>query len=171
MSVRSEDSDRQITGRTVLYVLLGFFGVMFVVNGIFTYFAVSTFNGLVTESSYRKGLEYQDRLAAESAQERLGWDAELALAGRGEELRLTLAGDDGQPVSGRLVRVHVGRPATDKFDQTVLLNETTPGTYTREITLPGDGNWLASLEVLEGYDEAKSVVYRMKKRLWLKPGT
>ncbi|RIA47806.1 FixH family protein [Dichotomicrobium thermohalophilum] len=171
MTIRSEDGGRPITGRTVLYILVGFFGVMLVANGIFTYLAVSTFNGLVTEGSYRKGLEYDERLAAEARQERLGWNADLQLAERGGQLRFKLEGDDGRPVSGRLVRVRMGRPATDKFDRTILLNETSPGLYTRDISLPGAGNWLASLEVLEGYDEAKSVVYRMKKRLWLKPGT
>ena len=165
------DGGRALTGRKVLYILLGFFGVMFVANGIFTYFAVSTFNGLVANDSYRRGLEYDERLAAEAQQERLGWTADLNLSDRGDELRLNLAGENGRPVSGRLVRVRVGRPATDKFDRTVLLNETAPGTYSREISLPGDGNWLASLEILEGFDEAKSVVYRMKKRLWLKPET
>jgi len=165
------DGDRALTGRKVLYILLGFFGVMFLANGIFTYFAVSTFNGLVTDDSYRRGLEYDERLAAEARQKRLGWTADLNLSDRGDELRLNLAGENGRPVSGRLVRVRVGRPATDKFDRTVLLNETAPGTYSREISLPGDGNWLASLEVVESYDEAKSVVYRMKKRLWLKPET
>ncbi len=162
---------RPITGRTVLFILVCFFGVMFIVNGIFTYFAVTTFNGLVAEGSYRKGLEYDDRLAEEARQDRLGWNADLQFAGRGGQLRFTLEGADGQPVSGRLVRVRVGRPATDKFDRTVVLSETSPGIYTQDVSLPGAGNWLASLEVLEGYDEAKPVVYRMKKRLWLKPGT
>jgi len=165
------DSSRQITGRTVLFILLGFFGVMFLANGIFTYFAVTTFNGMVTEGSYRKGLQYDDRLAAEAAQKRLGWVAKLELAERGDKLRLRLAGEDGRPVAGRLVRVKVGRPATDKFDRTIFLSETAPGIYTRNLSLPGSGNWLASLEVMDGYDDAKSVVYRMKKRLWLKPET
>ncbi|MFP3920116.1 MAG: FixH family protein [Dichotomicrobium sp.] len=161
---------RQITGRTVLFILLGFFGVMIAVNGVFTYFAVTTFNGLVTEGSYRKGLEYDRHLAAEAAQERLGWTARLELAARGRELRFKLQDEDGGPVSGRLVRARVGRPATDRFDRTVILSETSPGTYTGDITPSGPGNWLASLEVIEGYGEAKSVVYRMKERLWLTPG-
>lgn len=169
MSLRSI-SPRRITGRTVLFILLGFFGVMIAVNGVFTYFAVSTFNGLVTEGSYRKGLEYDRQLAAEAAQERLGWTARLELAARGRELRLELEDEGGRPVSGRLVRARVGRPATDRFDRTVILSETEPGTYTRDIAFPSAGNWIASLEVLEGYGEAKSVVYRMKERLWLTPG-
>ncbi len=170
MTSRSAQT-RPITGRTVLFILMGFFGVMFIVNGIFTYFAVTTFNGLVAEGSYRKGLEYEGRLAEEARQERLGWTADLQFAGRGGQLRFTLEEDDGRPVSGRLVRVRVGRPSTDKFDQTILLSETSPGVYTQDVELPGAGNWLASLEVLEGYDEAMPVVYRMKKRLWLQPGT
>lgn len=168
MSMHS-DTRRPLTGRAVLIALLGFFGVMFLVNGIFTYFAVTTFNGLVTEGSYRKGLQYDKQLAAEAAQERLGWTADLQLAGEGRSLHLTVTDDDGRPVAGRLVRVQVGRPATDKFDRSLRLAETAPGLYTGDIALPGAGNWLASLEVLEGYGEAARVVYRMKKRLWLKP--
>jgi len=162
---------RQITGRTVLIALFGFFGVILIANGIFTYLAVTTFGGLVSNDTYRKGLEYNKQLAAENAQQQLGWTASLELARRGEEIRFTLQDKDSDPVSGRLVRVHVGRPATDQFDRTVLLRETAPGTYTRDIALPAAGNWLASLEVLEGYGDAKSVVYRMKERLWLKPAT
>jgi len=168
MSMRSF-TRRPLTGRAVLIALLGFFGVTFLVNGIFTYFAVSTFNGLVTEGSYRKGLQYDAQLAAEAAQEQLGWTAELQLTGGGRALRFTVTDDDGRPVAGRLVRVRVGRPATDKFDRTLSLSEVAPGTYSRDIALSGAGNWLASLEVLEGYGEAARVVYRMKKRLWLKP--
>lgn len=162
---------RQITGRTVFIALLGFFGVMLIANGIFTYLAVTTFGGLVSNDTYRKGLEYNKQLTAEARQQQLGWTASLELARRGEEIRFTLEDKDGDPVSGRLVRVRVGRPATDKFDRTISLRETSPGTYTQDIGLPGAGNWLASLEVLEGYGDAKSVVYRMKERLWLKPAT
>lgn len=161
---------RHITGRTVLFVLLGFFGVMIAVNGVFTYFAVTTFNGLVTEGSYRKGLEYDKQLAAEAAQERLGWTARLELAARGRQLRFKLKDEGGRPVSGRLVRAQVGRPATDRFDRTVVFSETSPGIYAGDVTLSGAGNWLASLEVIEGYGDAKSVVYRTKERLWLTPG-
>jgi nitrogen fixation protein FixH len=170
MTSRSQ-AGRPISGRTVLYVLIGFFGVMFIVNGIFTYFAVTTFNGLVAEGSYRKGLAYDDRLAEQAQQDLLGWNADLELAGRGSQLRFTVQGDDGRPVSGRVVRVRIGRPSTDQFDQTLRLSETSPGVYTADVSLAGAGNWLASAQVLEGYDEDMPVVYRMKKRLWLKPGT
>lgn len=170
MTTRSQ-AGRPISGRTVLYVLIGFFGVMFIVNGIFTYFAVTTFNGLVAEGSYRKGLAYDDRLAEQAQQDLLGWNADLQLAERGGQLRFTVEGDDGRPVSGRVVRVRIGRPSTDQFDQTLRLSETSPGVYTADVSLPGAGNWLASAQVLEGYGEDKPVVYRMKKRLWLKPGT
>lgn len=168
MTLRS-DMRRPITGRMVLIALLGFFGVTFLVNGIFTWFAVSTFNGVVTEGSYRKGLQYDEQLAAEAAQERLGWSAELQLAGDGRALRFTVTDGDGRPVAGRLVRLQIGRPATDRFDRTLRLSETAPGIYMGDVTWPGAGNWLAYLEVLEGYGDAAQVVYRMKKRLWLKP--
>ncbi len=43
--------------RIPLYFILAFL-VVFVVNGIFVYLAVSTNHGVVTENAYEKGLQY-----------------------------------------------------------------------------------------------------------------
>lgn len=46
-----------------LYFVLAFL-VVFAVNGIFVYLAVSTNHGVVTENAYEKGLDY-DRIVIE----------------------------------------------------------------------------------------------------------
>ena len=58
------------------HVLLGFaacFGVVFAVNGFFVYQALSTSPGEQSGASYEAGLHYNGTLAAERAQDALGW--------------------------------------------------------------------------------------------------
>ena len=57
----------------MLGVFLGFFATVFVVNGAMIYSAVSTHSGLVANEPYRKGLHYNERIAADERQARLGW--------------------------------------------------------------------------------------------------
>ncbi len=166
---QARESANPMNGRKVLLMLVAFFGVIFCVNGVFAYFAVSTFNGLVTEGSYRKGLQYDKQLAAEAAQQRLGWTTALDLSADGRKLRFSVMDSNGRPVSGRQVRVELGRPATDRFDRRVVLRESGPGTYASDVALPGAGNWIAQLAVIEGDGDSEEIVYRMKKRLWLRP--
>ena len=52
----------------MLWVFLGFFGVVFVVNGAMIYSAVSTHSGLVANEPYRKGLHYNERIDADERQ-------------------------------------------------------------------------------------------------------
>ena len=61
-----------LRGRHVLWVFLGFFATVFVVNGAMIYSAVSTYSGLVANEPYRKGLHYNERIAA--AERQATWD-------------------------------------------------------------------------------------------------
>ena len=51
---------RELTGRHVLLWIVGFFAVIFAVNGILVRAATSTFGGLETQSSYKAGLMFED---------------------------------------------------------------------------------------------------------------
>ena len=64
---------KQITGKHVLFILFGFFGVMLAVNGVFVHFATATFSGVSTEDAYRKGLHYNETIAAFQVQQATGW--------------------------------------------------------------------------------------------------
>ena len=67
-----------LEGRHVLMALIAFFGVMLIANGIFVYFAVLTFSGGDTPESYRKGLNYNETIAAgASDRARLAYRARL----------------------------------------------------------------------------------------------
>ena len=66
-----------IEGRHVLLGFIAFFGVIFLVNGIFVYYALGTFGGGDTSDPYRKGLHYNDTLAEAARQADQGWKEEL----------------------------------------------------------------------------------------------
>ena len=88
-------SPKELKGRHVLMVLCGFFGVMFVVNGIFVYFAVATFSGGDTSDPYRKGLHYNETLTADERQAERGWRTDIAYDDKTRPARAELPRQEG----------------------------------------------------------------------------
>ncbi len=68
-------------------LLIAFFGVIFAVNGYFLYSALSTHTGVVAIEPYRKGLAYNERIAADERQKALGWQRQTSLARDGRVSR------------------------------------------------------------------------------------
>ena len=155
-----------IQGRHVLFACLGFFGVVFAVNGLFLYSALSTYTGVVAQEPYRKGLHYNDRIAAGARQDQLGWHHDVAMVR--DALTVALRTADGKPVSGLRIKGTLGRPSTNRHDIELLFSETAPGTYTAPLQSIEPGAWLAGFEAVWPYSEPREPVYRARKRLWLK---
>ena len=155
-------------GLTPLYVLgafLAFFAAVFAMNGALIYWAVTTNSGLVANEPYRKGLHYNERIAAEARQAELGWTEALDVTREGG-VSLVLRDRSGQPVSGMTVETMLGRPATNREDKRVVLRETAPGHYAAQVAPLGAGSWLIALEVRA---DAQEPVYRSRRRLWFTP--
>jgi nitrogen fixation protein FixH len=68
---------RHITGRQVLLLMAGFFGVVIAANAVFVYQAITTFRGEDARGAYLQGLDYNRTLAARAAQAHLGWRATI----------------------------------------------------------------------------------------------
>lgn len=66
-------AERKITGRTVLFWMIGFFTVIFIANAIFLHLAWKSFPGVVTETAYEDGLAYNDAIAASREQAARDW--------------------------------------------------------------------------------------------------
>ena len=158
---------RGLQGRHVLIAVLCFFGTVFLANGIFLYAALSTYTGVVAQEPYRKGLNYNQRIAAGKQQEQLGWNAEVTLTPRAG-LDLVLRDTAGAPVSGLFVSGLIGRPSTNERDLEVVLTEVAPGRYGMAVDDLEPGAWLVSLEAKWPATGATEPVYRLRKRLWLK---
>jgi nitrogen fixation protein FixH len=155
-----------LRGRHVALTFVAFFGVIFAVNGYFLYSALSTYTGIIASEPYRKGLEYNKRIEAAEQQAGLGWvDAVEAL--HNMPIVFSLRDRNGQPVTGLHLRGIIGRPSTARADKPLAFRETQPGRYAANVGKLDDGNWMLSIEALSASSD--TVVYRARKRLWLKP--
>ena len=122
------------------------FGVVFAVNGFFVYVATSTNRGVVTENSYEKGIRYNETLAAQRAQEALGWGAEITYAGGVLSVQIADAG--GQPISGAAAEAIITRPIEAEWQKTLPLTERSSGRYEVPLTLPKKGQWDVTVSIL-----------------------
>lgn len=157
----------QLKGRHVLMVFAGFFLVVFAVNGVFLYSAISTYTGIVSVEPYRKGLQYNERIAADEAQTARGWHETLELA-RDGQMTLRMTNRLGAPVEGLRVIGTIGRPSTAQHDVKFAFDEIKPGIYTIRIAPPGSGAWIVSLEARSA-TAPDEIAYQSRRRLWLKP--
>lgn len=157
----------RVEGRHVLAAMLLFFSSVFAVNGYFIARAVATHTGEVAVEPYRKGLQYNGRIAADEAQRALGWRSSLDVGadGRGH---FTLTDADNRPVTGLSVRLGLGRPATERFDRRLVLEETAPGRYAIAAGPIEAGTWIASIEAQPAREPASMPVFRERRRLWFR---
>jgi nitrogen fixation protein FixH len=161
---------RGLTGWHVLLALGGFFAVIFAVNGIFVYQAESTFGGLDTDDAYRKGLNYNERIEAAAAMQKLGWRDSVTYVADGKRLRISVSDPAGDGVSGLSVTAVAKHPATTRFDQELALQPTGPGTY--EVAAPGltSGWWTVEITARNDAPLAQdAALYEARRRLWIKP--
>ncbi|MEQ1669762.1 MAG: FixH family protein [Hyphomicrobium sp.] len=156
----------RITGRKVLVAMVGFFVTIAAVDGIMIYQAVSTFGGLETQDSYRKGLAYNRRIADGAAQEQLGWSQAASFDATAGSLVVTLKDRDGKPVEGMTLTATVGRPATNAYDRAVTLEDKGAGRY--EVAVPGlaNGTWTLDLSARASRNPEAAVVFQSKARVW-----
>lgn len=152
-----------ITGRHVLYAMLIFFGVIFVVNGVFIYLARSTFTGVSTEDAYHKGLAYNDVIRAARSQHTLGWQVVDMKLTQGGALQVMFLDQEEAPLQGLTVQAEVRRPTTQEYDQTLTLAERAPGLYAGQGEALAQGQWQVVLLAQRGDD-----AFRVEHRVFLK---
>lgn len=124
-----------LTGRKVLMIFGGFFGVIFAVNFLMAYAAVSTFPGLEVKNSYVASQSFDARRAA---QEALGW--EIGLEASGDTVILSITDEEtGAPVRVASLEGTLGRATTTRDD--VVPDFVFDGrAYVAPVAL-GPGNW------------------------------
>ena len=157
---------RPIDGRHVLFGLVAFFGLVFAVNTVFIVVATDTFTGLSTEDPYRKGLQYNETIAAFAAQRAAGWQYGIALADN-SSLEVRVRNADGAPVNGLTVEGRLGRPATDQFDRSITFFDHGGGLYTAATDGLAPGQWDVMLTVRHDDNDGQPP-YKVSERLWVK---
>jgi nitrogen fixation protein FixH len=161
---------KEFTGRHLLIVLAAFFGTMLAVNGVFVYFALSTYSGVESQTAYQDGLKYNQRIEEARRQEALGWSHQISVADRGR-IELALKDANGAPVTGLAISAQIERPAGEESPRELAIRETRPGIYAVGTESLGAGNWVLVAEARKTVQRGADALYRIKERLWLKPNS
>jgi nitrogen fixation protein FixH len=165
-----ELTGRGIKGRHVLWAMIAFFGLIFAVNAVMVYLALSTYSGLVANEPYRKGLDYNERIVADERQAALGWTADAIVDGR--RVVLTVTGKDGQPLAGLVVTGRAVRPASAQSDRSLDFKEISAGRYVASFSDAPAGTWQVDLDLQQAMRDVRAEDaprFRLRRRLWLEP--
>lgn len=139
-------SVRPITGRTVLFGMIAFFGVIMAVNAAFVYFALNSWPGLSSDQAYEDGLAYNKTLQAAAVQKSLGWTSALNLTDDGA-INVQVLDKLGLPVRGLDISLRMLRPTHEQDDLSPELMEVSEGLYTANLANIARGQWRAELTV------------------------
>lgn len=156
----------ELTGRTVLAWLLGFFGVIFAVNAVLVEAATSTFSGLERANPYKAGIAYEQDIAAAKAQNALQWSVtgKLKRAASGAtQLDVVLRDRDGKAPDGINLEAELMHPTDARRDHRFVLHATGSASFAGD-TRSDAGQWDLVIDVFRG-DER---LYRSTDRIILR---
>lgn len=161
-----KDTPRELTGRFVLFVFIGFFGVVFAVNAVMAYFATSTFGGVETASSYKAGLAFRQEQQSAHAQDARGWRVRAAIDRKISDavvLDAWVEVPNGQTPRELTALARLVHPADARRDHALELTEISNGHY-RGTSDAEPGQWDLIIDVMQENER----VFRSKSRIMLK---
>lgn len=99
-----------------------------------------------------KNKSYQGHLAQIEQQREQGWQVSMQgldklQSGRSGIIELSLLDKQGVPISNAEVRLGLWRLANSRDDQSLLMQESSPGLYRAELLLPDAGRWLVEVVI------------------------
>jgi len=169
MAIAAKDncSVRPLTGRIVLMCLIAFFAIISLVNGIMIRFAVTTFGGVETSSSYQAGLAYTRESNAAHTQDALGWQVKASVRPSTGMTRIDIDARDaaGVALAGLQAVASFERPTDRRADQTVALHEDGSGHF-RGSVAPITGQWDLIIELSRDGER----LFRSRNRVVLNSG-
>jgi nitrogen fixation protein FixH len=163
--MRTRHKPRELTGKHVLFCLLGFFGAVLTANAVMVKAAMSTFGGVQTVSSYKAGLMFGQDVARAERQDELHWqvNGKLSRDGAGNAvLDISVRDLKGSAVNGLAARARLAHPADARRDHTIVLENASAGRF-HGVTQAEPGQWELIVDLYR--DDAR--VFRSRSRLML----
>jgi nitrogen fixation protein FixH len=157
---------RELTGKHVLFCLLGFFGVVFAVNAVMVKAATSTFGGVETSSSYKAGLMFEKEVVRAEQQDELHWQVDGKIArDKGGEAVLDISARDAKGIllTGITAQARLAHPADERLDHVIALDRTNAGLF-HGAAQAQPGQWELIVDLYHG--EAR--VFRSRSRVTLR---
>jgi nitrogen fixation protein FixH len=140
---------RPVTGRTVLFSLIAFFGVVIGVNMLMMKFAIETLPGTEVDSAYSAGLAYGREIVAARDQDSRSWKVDAHVERRADgsaTLRVEAHDAGGAPLSGLKFSGCLERPTDKRVDRQFALAEAGIGVYHGTAPNVMPGQWDLVLE-------------------------
>ena len=163
---KSIAAPKPLTGRKVLFALIGFFAVVIGVNMIMMKLAIETLPGTEVDSAYSASLAYEGQIVAAHEQNRRNWkvDAHVERSADGfASVRVEARDGGGRPMPGLSFLGRLERPTDRRADRPVTLSEIGGGSYRGSAEAVPPGQWDL---VLEG-DVAGQRMFLSKNRIML----
>ena len=156
---------RPVTGRMVLFCLIGFFAVVAGVNAIMIRAAVSTFSGVETASAYQAGQSFEREADAARAQNQRHWQvrADVRAADGKTLVEIDARDGSGRPLSGLEATAQLHHPTDRRADQTMALREDASGHF-RGATGAVIGQWDVVIELSRDGER----MFRSRNRVMLR---
>lgn len=145
--------EKPTTGWFVVSWIVPLFAVMFVVNGIFVWFAVSTHTGNQTENAYDEGLHYNLILEEAQAQERLGWRVNVAV--EQNIIIFSVFDREGYAVEYTDIEVLLFSPMSAERDQVLAAQNIGLGHFSVGYTEQMKGQWQLRLKISNDGEHAE----------------
>ena len=153
-----------LTGWHVLICLLVFFGVVFAVNGTFIYYALATHPGDDVKDAYVAGLEFNGELAEKREQQKLGWQASLAVRPDrrgGQYIEVAFVNSKGEPLRALKINAMLRSPVVASQDHPIKFERAAPGVFQADVNEPPSAQWDLEIEARNDL----GAVFRLRHRL------
>lgn len=139
---------KQLNGRHVLLIFIGFFITIAAVNAVMIYAAVTTFGGVDKQNAYKVGLAFGRELAEAGEQDIRGWRVTGSIDARLKETRVLISVKDisGRALTGLQLNARLGHPVSAKLDQRIIFTEIGGGSY-QAIAPALQGTWDIDLQI------------------------
>jgi len=164
--MRAVAAEKPLTGRTVLFSIFAFFGVVIAVNVTMMTLAVETLPGVDVDNPYGAGLAYNKEISAARAQAARGWHVvahvERQADGKGI-IRVEARDGLGAPVTGIAFYARLAHPIDRRADHAVPLSESERGIYRGTAENVRAGQWELIIEGERGSER----MFRSRNRMVL----
>ena len=155
-----------LTGRDVLFWLLGGFAIVFAINAAFVVLSIKTFRGEDEQRPYLQGIGYNETLERRADQKRLRWTATIGATrlNTGKvRISVDLKGADGSPVTHLSLAGVLRHPSDETRDQALNLRESGTGTFVADVSNVTPGSW----DVLVSTANDAGSPFEASRRLWV----
>ncbi|NNC36165.1 MAG: hypothetical protein EX271_02820 [Acidimicrobiales bacterium] len=156
-----EKISKSLTGKQVLFMVLGFFAVIVAANAFMIAKSITSFRGEDTKKSYLQGLHYNDTLEERAAQKAAGWTAALDYST--EQVRIQIRDGSNTLVSALNLEGKLRHPTDTSEDLSLEFIERGDGTYLAKIDKPvfGQRTLVIRANTNEGFE------FSTRNELWL----